>query len=85
MKYNKKTTEGYEQRIAVMERFLPGAKRIVETALGQYPRKQLARDDIVDALVGAVTTSMSGSFQTIPDGPEVDDAGLSMEIVYKSS
>ena len=84
MEHNKKTTEGYEQRIALLTEFLPGARKIVETALSQYPRKQLARDDIVDALVGAVTASLPGILQTIPSMPEIDDAGLTMEIVYRT-
>lgn len=83
MSYNKKTNEGYEQRISVLELFLPSARKIVETALNQYPRKMLARDDIVDAVVGAVTALLPGSLQTIPDVPEVDETGLSMEMVYK--
>ena len=84
MEHNKKTEEGYEQRIALLARYLPGVRKIVETALSRYLRKQLARDDIVDALMGAVTASLPGVLQTIPAVPEIDDAGLPMEMVYRT-
>jgi predicted RNase H-like nuclease len=55
---------------------------VVNGALKKYPRKKVAKDDIVDGLVGAVTATFSGRLRTLPEEPEVDATGLSMEIVY---
>ena len=45
-----------------------------------YPRKIVARDDILDALVAAVTGM--NELRTVPGNPEVDSCGLPMEMVY---
>ena len=83
MAHNKKTRAGYEERIALLARFVPGARQMVEAALAAYPRKQVARDDIVDALVGAATAALPGELHTLPDPPGRDEAGLPMEIVFR--
>ncbi len=38
--------------------------------------------DIVDALVGSVTATFSDALVTLPEKPEIDAKGLSMEMVY---
>lgn len=83
MAFNKKTDAGYAERITLLERFLPAARNIVETALARYPRKQLATDDIVDALAGATTAALPSTLKTLPEDPESDEAGLPMEMVYR--
>ncbi len=42
MKHNKKTREGFEERLTIMERFYPQARNIVELALAKYLRKDVA-------------------------------------------
>jgi predicted RNase H-like nuclease len=85
MEHNKKKAEGYEQRMILLERILPGVRKIADAALAQYPRKQLARDDILDAIVGAVTAALPGTLHRIPLKPETDERVLPMEIVYRAS
>lgn len=82
MTFNKKTTEGYEERVALLSKYYPGSRRIIEMALQQHTRAEVARDDIVDALVGAVTARNSNSLQRFPENPEIDDEDLPMEIVF---
>jgi predicted RNase H-like nuclease len=42
------------QRLAVLQPYVPQAMQIVEQALASYPRRILARDDIVDALLPSI-------------------------------
>jgi predicted RNase H-like nuclease len=61
----------------------PHTEMIVELALGRFKRKDLARDDILDAIVLAVSAKYSvKSIQTVPADPPRDKKGLPMEIVY---
>ncbi len=82
MNFNKRSTEGYEERLAVLARYYPNARGIVDMALQQHRRVEVARDDVVDALVGAVTARNVKSLSRFPDTPEIDEMGLPMEIVY---
>ena len=79
----KKTVKGFEDRYAVLENNCPQTGRIVDQALDQFQRKDLARDDILDALALAVSARRSlKSIRTIPQDPPRDEKGLPMEIVY---
>lgn len=82
MKHGKKSPEGYEERLSVLNRYYRGSSRIVELAMQRHTRAEVARDDIVDALVGAVTAKCAQSLSGFPEVPEIDDQGLPMEIVY---
>lgn len=82
MSFNKRTREGCEERLALLRKYEPGAREIVGSALQRYRRAEVARDDIVDALVGAVLSRHAQSLRTFPETPEIDDTGLPMEIVY---
>jgi len=56
---------------------------VINIALDRYPRKQLARDDILDALVTAITASrLDDSIETLPTEPVRDTLGLPMQMVY---
>jgi predicted RNase H-like nuclease len=50
--------------------------------LVNYPRKIVAADDILDALVCAITAQLSSHWKTAPAEPERDSKGLAMEMVY---
>ncbi|WP_426448517.1 DUF429 domain-containing protein [Paenibacillus sp. S-38] len=85
MRGGKKTAEGYAERMAVLEQRLPGAAGIVGELMARYPRRMLARDDIVDALALAVAASAAGSragMRQVPEADLRDEAGLPMAIVY---
>lgn len=85
MKFSKKTQKGYRERIGVMECVRPSAGREIEEILKQFPRKFVARDDVVDAMVAAVTaTACADSLQTLPPCPKKDSRGSLMEMVYAS-
>jgi len=79
---SKKTDEGFETRMQLLEPHLRQSRSCVEDAMRAYPRKVVARDDIVDALVVALTASKINNINTLPSKPEVDSKGLTMEIAY---
>ncbi len=82
---NKKTPEGLAARLAVLERFVPGAANRVGDALRALPKGAAQADDVVDALVCAFTAAgvWDGSLRTLPESPELDGRGLAMEMVYR--
>ncbi len=79
---NKKKATGQAERLAVLGRYLPQAEAIYREIRAQWPKRDLASDDILDALVGAVTASRPEWLASLPDAVEVDELGLPMEIVY---
>ena len=83
MAYSKKSPQGFAERLAVLKKICPQTEAIVEMALGRNRRKDLARDDILDAIVLAVSARCSAkSIKTVPADPPLDKKGLPMEIVY---
>ena len=82
MQYPKRSEAGFVERMDLLCRYLPDADDLVEQAIRQYPRRQLARDDVVDALVGALTASKIDQWCRFPEVPEFDELGLPMEVVY---
>ena len=82
MRYNKRINEGYDERLAVLEQYYPQSRKVVDSVQQEYRRVKVARDDIVDALVGAITASHSSALSSFPQDPETDETGLPMEIVY---
>lgn len=83
MQHNKKTEAGHAERLALLARHCAYAAQLRDAALQAYPRRLLARDDILDALVGAVVAAQPGELERLPPEPEHDACGLPMEIVYK--
>ena len=82
MQHNKKSGEGFTERLALLERYVPAAGEFVAAALARYPRSQLARDDIVDATACALTASLRQHWRSVPACSEHDAEGLPMAIVY---
>lgn len=83
MAWPKKTSEGRAERLACLERYLPGATAAVMTARSRYRRADVAPDDLADALCLAVAARLAwaNGFPAIPNHPQYDDAGLRMEII----
>ena len=82
LQHGKKNFDGAEERLDILERFVPSARDCYEDALNTYKRKDVAADDILDALVGAVTAMHMPNIGTLPGNPSRDEEGLAMEIVY---
>ena len=83
MKHRKKENRGFLERKEVLESVFPRSKEIIEHPLTTYRRKDVARDDILDALVLAITAKFGfNKVKTIPEGATRDSRGLLMEMVY---
>jgi len=83
MSHNKKRLEGFVERLQVLRRHFPQCDELLMEALSRFSREQVGKDDILDALAAAVT-GLCGHDRlvTIPEEPERDAHGLSMEMVY---
>jgi predicted RNase H-like nuclease len=86
MQHNKRRPAGVSERLAVLTRWLPAAPALFERACARYPRRDLARDDILDAMACAVAArSDYGRYRTLPATPPRDGQGLAMEIVHPAA
>lgn len=83
MQHRKKLDEGFEERMALLEAHCAGSRAMAERALQCTVRRDVARDDIADALVLAVTAATPRRrLCTLPAEPVRDAFGLPMEIVH---
>ena len=83
MKCKKKTQKGCNERLDVIRNVYRDCDELFNEALSKFKRCEVARDDVLDALIGAVTARLGfNSLKTIPDAPERDETGLPMEMVY---
>jgi len=81
MAHRKKSKAGFDERTDLLGQPLSSARLIVDTAMHSYRRKDVAKDDILDAIVLALV-AFSPKLETFPSSPESDALGLTMEIVY---
>ena len=83
MQHAKKRSEGLSERTQLLQSIYPQTTDIINHALSTYKRKDVARDDILDALSAAVTGLIGGqNLVSISQEPEFDERGLRMEMVY---
>ncbi len=84
LKFNKKSSEGIDERLSILEKFECRTREIFEAAIQNYMRKEVSKDDIVDAICMAITgrVAVDGNYKTIPTNIEVDLEGIEMKIVY---
>ena len=83
MRHRKKTGRGFDERLALLERFNPSAVRCFGEIRTGYRCWDLADDDILDAMAVAITASADrGALRTLPELPVEDSCGLPMEMVY---
>ncbi len=79
---SKKSGDGFNERADLLHRLYPDVDAIVRAARTDTRKRDLDDDDILDALVGAITASYHPDLYTLPGNPPVDDEGLPMEMVY---
>jgi predicted RNase H-like nuclease len=83
MQYAKTKSTGFGERYRVLLSLYPPTKQVLEHVLSSYPRKQVKKDDVLDALVAAVTARLGKKgLLTIPEHPEKDAKGLVVEMAY---
>jgi predicted RNase H-like nuclease len=79
LSHSKKTPAGFEERMAILEKCLPRSNVWIEKALLDYPRRILARDDVLDAL--ALVATGSGETELLEDDDPVDELGLPIRMM----
>jgi predicted RNase H-like nuclease len=85
MNYNKKTPEGFKERFKILNSYWEPSEEALSKAFLWCGDRNVARDDIVDALVLAVTATHSREDQiSIPREPPDDDTGLPMQMIHLS-
>jgi predicted RNase H-like nuclease len=82
MAHNKKTREGFTERMTIVQLFEPDAKSLIATAFLTHGGYEAARDDIVDAFVLTICAQQPDRLKTVPEKPPVDPKGLPMQMVY---
>jgi predicted RNase H-like nuclease len=84
MEFSKKSLNGFFERIKTVRTVYQLTDEIVENALSKYRRKEVAKDDILDALAAAITAKMGyeNGFEYVPSNPETDSKGLKIQMVY---
>jgi len=84
VQHKKRQLAGRNERMRLLSPIFCGLEKFVAEA--RKP-KQVAPDDILDALAAAWTASqiVLGKAETLPKNPELDSKGLRMEILYPSS
>ena len=81
MAHRKRKQTGYEERLAVLCECWPGAEDAAQAIRARFPKKIVADDDIVDAMVAALT-ARARKLRRLPAGPERDSTGLPMQMVW---
>lgn len=87
MEYSKKKNEGFGERKKLLQEICTSTDEIVQNALSKYRRKNIARDDILDALVASLIAKLSfhRGLKSIPENPEKDSQDLPMQMVYTTA
>jgi predicted RNase H-like nuclease len=82
MRERKKRRAGRAERLRLAEAWL--GPDLLARARGAHRRKDLADDDILDAVAALWTAHRlaDGTAETLPSAPPQDDCGLPMQIVY---
>lgn len=82
MRHYKKTAQGFSERMDLLNRWFPQSADLYEDALCSYLRKDVSRDDIVDATATAVSSFITrGKLKEIPADRQIDSHGLPMRMV----
>jgi predicted RNase H-like nuclease len=81
MAHNKRTAEGFAERLVVLEQYWPGASEAVAAARRQLRRLRVARDDIVDAFINALAAARPrGEHIRVPAAADLDECDLPRHI-----
>jgi predicted RNase H-like nuclease len=78
----KRFSAGCNERLAILRKHWAGVDSAFEMSRDQFERKDAALDDILDAMVAAITAR--NDLTSIPDKVERDAQGIKMEIVFSS-
>jgi len=80
---NKKSNDGILERLNILSKYDSRVFEIYNLALRKYLRKDVKKDDIIDAIALALSAYLSNNnLNGIPIKPEKDNFEIEMKIVY---
>ena len=82
MSANKKTREGFAERMTILQIFEPVAKTSIAAAYLAHGGFEANRDDIVDAYALALCARHPDRWRGVPEVPSLDPKGLEMQMTY---
>jgi predicted RNase H-like nuclease len=83
LKYSKKTKAGFNERKELLNSIYLHTNDIIKHSLNVYRRKDVKKDDILDAMVASITATKGiNRLNSIPQKPEIDSKGIKMQILY---
>lgn len=84
MAHAKKSSAGAAERRKLLAANFPAAREVLAYVRARHLKREVADDDVLDALVAAVSAArcVRGNLATLPATPETDARGLPMEMVY---
>lgn len=83
MTHRKQSPVGFKERLNLLCQLDERTDSIVCRALDRFRRSKVAKDDILDALVAAITADRdTHELRSFPSEPQLDEYGLPMEMVY---
>ncbi len=80
--WNKKQSEGKVARLDLLGQRWEESEQIYHQIRDDYLRKDVADDDIIDAMALCLTAMSAPRLNVLPSSPELDERGLRMEIVF---
>jgi predicted RNase H-like nuclease len=81
--HRKSTPAGIKERLHVVGSYTIDAPRLLQTVLAEWPRRSVAVDDVLDALVAWITAQAPESaIRRLSGTPGIDQLGLAMEMLY---
>ena len=84
MAHPKKAPLGFLERLRLIQRYDANAETWLKEMGDTYSQKDVATDDVVDAMILAIAASGGArKLRTLPESPALDSHGLPMEIVYR--
>ncbi len=82
MVHGKRCREGIDERLDLLSSRFRASRKVYETAVSKYRRKDVSRDDIVDAMGLAVTAyCYRERLRSLPGEPPLDRMGIPMAIL----
>ncbi len=82
LSHKKKQQAGLDERLDILARHYARARECFLSARAKYLVKDVASDDILDAMVGAVTAMQFPRLASLPETPLKDEENIPMEIVF---
>ena len=85
MRFRKKSAAGRTERLALVDtHFGPAGRAVYNAARDQYLRRQVALDDVLDALCCLWTAERIAAGQAVSllPQPEIDPLGIPMQMAY---